>query len=52
MSDEHKETFLNNGNYNPEDYNDDADEMPTTGASNGLELADLRGVDNDDAQWY
>ena len=51
MSDEHKETFLNNGNYNPEDYNDDADEMPKTGASNGLELADLRGVDYDDAQW-
>ena len=51
MSDEHKETFLNNGNYNPEDYNDDADEVPTTGASNGLELADLRGVDYDDAQW-
>ncbi len=51
MSDEHKATFLNNGNYNPEDYNDDADEMPTTGADNGLELADLRGVDYDDAQW-
>ncbi len=51
MFDEHKATFLNNGNYNPEDYNDDADEMPTTGADNGLELADLRGVDYDDAQW-
>ena len=25
--------------------------MPTTGADNGLELADLRGVDYDDAQW-
>src|SRR5699024_10764321 len=51
MTDEQKETFLNNGNYDPADYNDDADEMPTTGADNGLELADLRGVDYDDAQW-
>ena len=51
MTDEQKETFLNNGNYDPADYNDDTDEMPTTGADNGLELADLRGVDYDDAQW-
>ena len=51
MSDEDKATFMNNSNYNPEDYNDDADEMPTTGAKNGLELADLRGADYDDEQW-
>ena len=51
MSDEHKATFLNNGNYDPENYNNEDDEMPTTGADNGLELADLRGVDYDDAQW-
>ena len=51
MSDEAKATFLNNSNYNPEDYNNDSDEMPTTGAKNGLKLADLRGVDYDDAQW-
>ena len=25
--------------------------MPTTGADNGVELADLRGVDYDDEQW-
>lgn len=25
--------------------------MPTTGAKNGIKLADLRGVDYDDAQW-
>ena len=48
MSDEAKATFLN---YNPEDYNNDSDEMPTTGAKNGIKLADLRGVDYDDAQW-
>lgn len=51
MSDEHKETFINNGNYNPEEYNNAEDEMPTTGADNGLKLADLRGVDYDDPQW-
>lgn len=51
MSDEAKATFLNNLNYNPEDYNNDSDEMPTTGAKNGIKLADLRGVDYDDAQW-
>jgi len=45
MSDEAKATFLNNSNYNPEDYNNDSDEMPTTGAKNGIKLADLRGVD-------
>ena len=51
MSDEAKATFLNNSNYNPEDYNNDSDDMPTTGANNGVKLADLRGVDYDDAQW-
>ncbi len=51
MTDEQKESFLNNGNYNPEDYNNDDDEMPTTGADNGLELADLRGLDYDDELW-
>lgn len=51
MSDADKAAFMNNSNYNPEDYNDDADEMPTTGASNGVTLADLRGKDYDDPQW-
>ena len=51
MSDEDKQTFMNNSNYNPEDYNDASDEMPTTGASNGVTLADLRGKDYDDPQW-
>ena len=51
MSDEVKATFYNNSNYDPADYNDEADEMPTTGADNGLTLADLRGVDYDDPQW-
>jgi beta-glucosidase len=51
MTDEQKATFMNNDTYNPEDYDNDSDEMPTTGANNGLTLADLRGVDYDDAQW-
>lgn len=51
MSEEDKATFYNNSNYDPTVYNDESDEMPTTGADNGLTLADLRGVDYDDAQW-
>lgn len=51
MSEENKAKFLNNSNYDPEDYNNDSDEMPTTGASNGLKLEDLRGADYDDAKW-
>jgi beta-glucosidase len=51
MADDVKATFMNNSNYDPEAYNDDSDEMPTTGASNGLTVADMRGLDYDDAQW-
>ncbi len=51
MSDEAKATFLNNSNYDPNNYNNADDEMPTTGAKNGLKLEDLRGVDYDDPQW-
>lgn len=52
MPEEQKSTFVvDTVNYNPEDYNDESDEMPTTGAKNGLELADLRGLDYDDPQW-
>lgn len=47
----YKATFVNNSNWNPEDYNNADDVMPTTGASNGLQLVDLRGVAYDDAQW-
>ena len=43
--------FMNNSNYNPEDYNNDDDEMPTIGASNGMTLADLRGASYDDEKW-
>ena len=51
MDEATKATFYNNSNYNPEDHNNPDDVMPTTGAKNGLTLADLRGVDYDDPQW-
>lgn len=51
MSDEVKAAFTNNGNYDPSQFNDDSDEMPTTGAKNGLRLADMYGKDYDDADW-
>lgn len=51
MSDERKAAFINNANYDPEDYNNADDVMPTTGADNGLTLADLRGLAYDDEKW-
>lgn len=51
MPEDQKATFINNSNYNPEDYNDAADEMPVTGAKNDIQLADLRGADYDDERW-
>jgi beta-glucosidase len=40
-----------NGTYNPSDYNNADDVMPTTGAKNGLTLYDLRGCTYDDEKW-
>lgn len=51
MPEEYKKTFVNNKNYDPKDYNDPADEMPITGAKNGLTLASMRGLPYDDPQW-
>ena len=51
LADEYIKTFTNNSNYDPADYNNDSDVMPTTGADNDVKLADLRGVDYDDAKW-
>jgi beta-glucosidase len=51
LADEYKSEYVNNTNYVEADYNDDADEMPTTGAQNGVELEDLRGLDYDDPMW-
>lgn len=46
-----KATLYNDKNWNPEDFNDPNDEMPTTGAKNGMKLAELRGADYDDERW-
>lgn len=51
MPEEYKKTFVNNKNYDPKDHNDPADEMPITGAKNGLTLASMRGLPYDDPQW-
>ncbi len=51
LSADYKATYFNETNYDPTAYNNDADVMPTTGAKNGVKLADLRGVDYDDAKW-
>ena len=51
MSEEHKATFLNNANYDPNNYNNADDVMPTTGAQNNIQLVQMRGLDYDDPQW-
>lgn len=51
MPENYKETFLYTDNYNPQDYNHADDEMPATGADNGLKLEYLRGADYDDERW-
>ncbi len=51
MSDKAKETFYNNSNYDPKKFDKDSDEMPTTGAKNGLKLYQMYGKDYDDADW-
>lgn len=40
-----------NRNYDPTDFDDPNDVMPTLGAKNGLTLADLSGKPYDDPQW-
>ena len=37
--------------YDPSQYDNDADEMPVTGADNGLKLSELTGKDYDDPMW-
>ena len=46
-----KDALVANGTYDPYQYNNADDVMPTTGAKNGLELYDLRGADYDDPRW-
>ena len=40
-----------NGTYDPTQYNNASDTMPTTGKKNGMKLVDLRGVAYDDPKW-
>ena len=51
MSEEHKASFLNNSNYDPNNYNNADDVMPTSGAKNNIQLVEMRGLDYDDPQW-
>lgn len=51
MTDEAKAEYVCNLNYDPAALNDENDEMPVTGANNGLVLEDLRGADYDDPRW-
>jgi beta-glucosidase len=51
MSAENKAAFLHNDNYDVTVYNNADDVMPTTGANNGVTLADMRGLSYDDAKW-
>ncbi|MBQ4427341.1 MAG: glycoside hydrolase family 3 C-terminal domain-containing protein [Oscillospiraceae bacterium] len=51
MSDTAKAGFYNHTNYDPTQFNNASDVMPTTGAKNGLTLNDMKGKSYDDAQW-
>lgn len=51
MPEEYKETFTNTDHYDIEAHNDDSDEMPVTGAKNGIKLEEMRGLDYDDEKW-
>lgn len=49
LPEELKATFIKSENYVPESNPNDS--MPTLGANNGVQLADLRGLDYDDPKW-
>ena len=51
MPEKYKTAFINNSNYDTEEYNNPEDKAPTLGAKNGLKLEDLRGKDYDDPMW-
>ena len=40
-----------NSNFDKTTYLNDSDEMPVTGAKNGMKLADMRGASYDDPRW-
>ena len=45
------DTYELNANFDYDKYIDPSDEMPTTGADNGMRLYQLRGKDYDDPDW-
>ena len=51
MAEKYMEGYYNNANFDYNTYVDPNAEMPTTGAKNGLKLADLRGKEYDDPMW-
>lgn len=51
MSEERKANYQNVSNYDIDGMNQDADEMPATGADNGVKLKELRGKEYDDVLW-
>ena len=51
MTDAIKDGFYNHKTYDPTQFNNPDDKMPTTGAKNGLTIANLRGKDYDDPEW-
>ena len=51
MPQELVEQYHLNSNFDPNSYVDPDAVMPTTGADNGLTLADMRGLDYDDSKW-
>ena len=51
MSEDQKAQFVNTSLYDVAAAADPDAEMPTTGANNGVTLAELRGKDYDDPQW-
>mgnify|MGYP002511565081 CR=1 FL=1 len=51
MTAEEMAVYQCKNNFDPADYDDPNAAMPTTGAKNGLTLADMVGLDYDDPKW-
>ena len=51
MSQKYVDTYQLNANFDYEMYINPSHQMPTTGADNGILLAELRGADYDDPRW-
>ena len=51
MSDDLAAQYHLNSNFDYSTYINEDDEMPVTGADNGIRLNELRGADYDDKRW-